>query len=186
MVAKKSRYRLSRKVALITAVLVILLVVGWLEYGQHQRQHKVDIPSTTVSKSSATSSDKYNSSQPNTNAINQATEKNQAGSGNSSLDPPSGTFVSNHHPNLSGSPTPSEEVSVCNGTPGSSCTITFTKDKTVKKLAPQVIDGSGSTYWSWDVNEAGFTPGSWQITASASLNGQSKSTQDALALEVQP
>lgn len=94
--------------------------------------------------------------------------------------------MSNHRPSLSGSDLLKQEKSVCNSTPGATCYILFMKDGVAKQLDPQVIDNTGSTYWTWDVNQAGFTPGSWKITAVASLNGQTLSRDDGLALEVQP
>jgi hypothetical protein len=101
--------------------------------------------------------------------------------------PPSGTFVSNHKPSLSGSTTPSEEQSTCNTIPGASCYIEFTNSSNQTKTLPaQIADGSGSVLWNWDVQQAGFTTGQWQITAIASLGGVTKSTTDSLYLEVQP
>ena len=105
----------------------------------------------------------------------------------STLQAPFGSFVSNHSPNLSGSPAPSEEQSICNTTPGASCTMTFTNsDGVVKTLPAQTADSNGSAIWAWDVKTAGFTVGDWKIIATASLNGQSKSASDQLPLKVQP
>jgi hypothetical protein len=95
------------------------------------------------------------------------------------LKAPYGTFVSNHHPDAN-----SSEESVCNSTPGASCIIKFTQGNVVKTLSAQAVDGSGTTYWSWNVKQAGLTSGSWTVTAVANLNGQTKSTQDSLALEI--
>ncbi len=99
---------------------------------------------------------------------------------------PYGSFVSNHHPNLSGSPAPSTEQSVCTTTPGASCYIQFTQNGVVKKLASQVADSNGLTAWTWDVNQAGFTEGTWEITVVATINDQSKSAKDSMALVVGP
>lgn len=106
---------------------------------------------------------------------------------NQPLSAPFGSFVSNHYPNLSGSPAPSEEQSSCNTTPGAKCTITFTNDSGIVKTLPeQTTDSSGLAFWSWDVNKAGFTEGTWHIKATASLNGQSASSKDSLDLKVGP
>jgi hypothetical protein len=98
---------------------------------------------------------------------------------NASLQAPYGTFVSNHHPD-----TNTSEESVCSSTPGASCIIKFTQGNVVKTLSAQAVDGTGTTYWSWNVKQAGLTSGSWTVTAVANLNGQTKSTQDSLALEI--
>ncbi|HJP96899.1 MAG TPA: hypothetical protein VJ843_06050 [Candidatus Saccharimonadales bacterium] len=97
---------------------------------------------------------------------------------------PTGDFVSNHHPNLSGSPAPSQIASVCTTTPGATCVISFSKDGVTKSLASETADSGGSAYWDWKLQDIGLTTGSWQITATATLNGQTKSATDALKLEV--
>lgn len=97
---------------------------------------------------------------------------------------PNGNFVSNHHPNLSGSPAPNLIQSNCNTTPGASCQIIFEKTGTIKKLPAQVVDGGGATYWTWKLQDYGITTGSWTVKAEASLNGNSKTATDALTLEV--
>lgn len=102
------------------------------------------------------------------------------------LTEPYGSFVSNHKPNLSGSPAPSQELSTCSTTPGAKCYIQFTKDGVVKTLPAQTVGSDGSTSWTWDVKEAGLTVGNWEITAIATLSDQTKSTKDDLSLEVRP
>lgn len=103
------------------------------------------------------------------------------------LQAPSGTFVSNHRPSLSGANgVPSSELSICTTTAGANCYLKFTKDGVVKTLPVQTTDGSGSTSWRWDVSTAGFTVGTWQVTAIATLGNQTKSTPDGFPFEVQP
>ena len=99
---------------------------------------------------------------------------------------PSGAFVSFHNPNLSGSPAPNQLQSTCASTPGATCTIEFTNDGVTKSLPDQLIGSSGITTWTWQLQKVGLTQGTWQITAIATLNGQSKSTNDTLGLNVQP
>ncbi|HSX45313.1 MAG TPA: hypothetical protein VLF39_04400 [Candidatus Saccharimonadales bacterium] len=103
---------------------------------------------------------------------------------NGDLIKPYGGFVSNHRPGQNGSPT--TEESNCITTPGVSCYIEFTKGNETKKLAAQIVDGSGSTYWTWNIKSAGLSSGSWTITAIASAGGQTKSTVDQINLQVQP
>jgi hypothetical protein len=98
---------------------------------------------------------------------------------------PSGDLVSDHEPNLSGSPDPNTMTSVCTSSPGASCRITFTMNGVTKSLPAQTIDSGGSTYWiNWKLQTVGLSVGSWQVKATASLNGQSASTTDAKALVV--
>jgi hypothetical protein len=96
---------------------------------------------------------------------------------------PSGTFVSNHKPGANGSPY--AEQSTCNVQSGTSCTITFTSGGTTKSLPIQVAGSNGAVAWNWSPAGIGLTTGSWTITATATLNGQSTSTQDQTPLEVQ-
>jgi len=97
---------------------------------------------------------------------------------------PSGDFVSNHHPNLSGSPAPNTESSVCNTTPGASCTITFTKDGVTKSLPAQAADTNGFVNWNWKLQDIGLTSGTWKIKAVATLGSQNKSASDAMDMVV--
>jgi hypothetical protein len=98
---------------------------------------------------------------------------------------PSGDFVSNHHPNLGGSPAPNQITSVCNTTPGASCQIIFTKDGVTKSLPAQTTDKGGATYWNnWKLQDIGLTTGSWHIQAKATLANQTKTADDAMNLEV--
>lgn len=100
---------------------------------------------------------------------------------------PSGDFVSNHHPNLGGSPAPNSLSSVCTSTPGASCTISFTQGKITKSLPTQTTDQGGSTYWNnWTLQGIGLTTGSWKITATSSLGNKTLSSVDPMGLEVQP
>lgn len=102
------------------------------------------------------------------------------------LTAPQGNFVSNHHPNLGGTPAPNTEQSVCNTTPGAACEIIFTKDGVTKTLQAQATDSGGAAYWSWKLQDVGLTPGSWQVNAKASSGSQTLSTPDAMNLEVAP
>lgn len=96
---------------------------------------------------------------------------------------PSGTFVSNHKPSLSGR---SQIASACNTTEGAACTIRFTKDGVTKTLEAKKTDKNGSVTWDWTLQQVGLTVGSWKIIASATLNGQTKTASDPLALDVTP
>lgn len=107
-----------------------------------------------------------------------------ASSGAAPIDPTNSNFVNNHHPSLSKSAT---MASSCTTTPGATCVISFTNGSTApKSLAAQTTDRGGSAYWDWKLQDIGLTPGSWRITATATLNGQSKTATDAINLEVTP
>lgn len=198
MAYKKRTKTHNRKRLIFTAVLAVLLIAGYVLYGIHsrsQRQRSVTIPSTTHSgsktgaqnsnqKSSTTGSSTNNGS--GTSAANPNKSTQVGTSSGSAPIQPTGNFVSNHKPNLGGSPAPSQEQSSCNTSPGATCYIAFTKDGATKKLDAQVADSNGNVIWNWDINTAGFTSGTWQITAVATLNGQTVSGSDQLPLDVQP
>ncbi|HSX36462.1 MAG TPA: hypothetical protein VLH84_06035 [Patescibacteria group bacterium] len=98
---------------------------------------------------------------------------------NTPLQAPTGVFVSSHHVDPG-----SSMQSVCNTTSGAKCSISFTKDGVTKSLAAQTTDAGGSTYWPWQPKDIGLTPGSWTITATATLGSQTKTASDASPLEV--
>lgn len=101
---------------------------------------------------------------------------------------PQGNFVSNHHPNLSGSPAPNKMQSSCTTTPGATCQITFTNtaDGTIRSLPAQTTDPGGTAIWNWSLKDISITEGTWKVQAVATLEGQTKTADDALNLEVKP
>lgn len=167
-------------------LLAAVLVLAVLELtGVTHIFHKTPVPPVIPVDSS--------SNQPNTlpqsSPQSSGSKDNKSGDSSSSqvklpLYSPYGNFVSNHHPNLNGSPAPSQETSVCNTTPGAKCYVKFTMGSTHTSLPVKTADSKGSVFWSWDVRKAGLTVGDWTITAVATLNGQSKSVQDPLPLSV--
>ena len=175
----------------LTAAIVLVAIVA---LGLFLRFHKNKdiIPSTNPTPPAADSNSGAVNQQPSSSSgpASSNSDKNPASVATPSgtdLAAPYGTFVSDHHPSLSGANnTPSSELSTCTTTPGASCYITFAKDGVTKKLASQTTDGSGSTSWHWDVSQAGLSEGTWEVTAVASLGGQTKTTIDTFKLEVQP
>ena len=94
---------------------------------------------------------------------------------------PSGTFVSAHK----SVPIDATLSSVCNTTSGAQCQITFTMGNVVKSLDAQTADRVGAVYWnSWTPAGIGLTAGQWQVTATATYNGQTETSTDSLALEI--
>lgn len=98
---------------------------------------------------------------------------------------PIGVFVSNHRPNLSGSPAPNTINSTCSTTPGVFCSITFTQGSSVKSLPEQQTDANGNIEWNWSLQQVGLTEGSWDITVTAKNGDLTSTTTDAIPLEVQ-
>lgn len=97
---------------------------------------------------------------------------------------PIGTFVSNHRPNLSGSPAPNTMTSTCSTTPGSKCTIEFTKGNITKSLPNKIADGNGNISWDWELQDVGLTVGEWQVTAVASNGNNIAKASDSIPLIV--
>ena len=133
----------------------------------------------TRTRPQSTTSDSSSSSQPGDTKNNQDSSTTA-----SELITPSGDFVSNHHPNLSGSPSPYTMTSVCTTTPGAKCTIQFVSGDTTKSLQPQTTDRGGSAYWNWKLQDIDMTAGTWKVKAVATLNGKTVSAYDALDLVV--
>ena len=96
---------------------------------------------------------------------------------------PSGTFVSNHHVNLS-DPQQLNVQSNCTTTPGAYCSIHFINGSVNKALPSILTDAGGAAYWSWNVKNFGLTAGTWQVVAIASSGNSTMSTTDALNLEI--
>lgn len=98
---------------------------------------------------------------------------------------PSGTLVSNHRPNLLGSPTPNLEQSTCTTTPGAYCTITFTNGSKKMSLEKKQTDSNGNASWTWRLQDINLSEGEWTIKAVAS-NGEFLSyAEDTIKLLVE-
>lgn len=182
------RKGLSKRLVIAVTLLVIIAFAGLELTGVTHIFHKK--PPAVVSGSSFNTKGEpksTKSSETSSNpGVSSASNSKSTGSSTAVLITPSGDFVSNHHPNLSGSPAPNTMSSVCNTTPGASCQITFTKDGVVKSLPLQTADSNGSVYWSWKLQDIGITAGTWKIQAVVSLSGQTKTASDALDLTVAP
>jgi len=181
----------------ILLVVLAALVLTTLELTNtthifHKKARPATVSGSTYTKGepSQSSANSSTTSSGNTggNSVPPSSDQKNGGDTSSSavLTVPIGNFVSNHHPNLSGSPAPNTESSVCTTTPGASCKITFTKDGVTKSLALETTDNGGSAYWTWKLQDIGLTVGSWQVQAIALLNGQTKTASDAMSLDVSP
>ncbi|MGF7229599.1 MAG: hypothetical protein ACQR33_06515 [Candidatus Saccharibacteria bacterium] len=201
---KRSKTR-KKKIAAITVATVsaIVIIILVLEFTDTTHIFHKSNPTVTSHGSTADQNTKGENSLSQTGGSASTTQKGQTtapvtGSGattngggsttTAALIAPSGNFVSNHHPNLGGSPAPNILTSVCNTTPGATCTITFTNASTgaAKSLTAQTADSGGAAYWSWKLQDVGLGQGTWQVKATATLGNQTKSASDAMTLEVQP
>lgn len=166
---------------LIAAVVVVILITH--KPAKHVTASfytKGDVP---ISKSDGTSD--VNGNSTNSSSSSAKDTSGSSTTSNTYLQAPAGDFVSDHHPNLSGSPAPNTLTSVCSTTPGATCYITFTQGSTVKSLTKQIADAGGGVYWSnYSLQSVGLTTGTWKVQAIASLNGQTKTTDDAMDLTV--
>jgi len=191
---RSSRHRIKhllklRSIKVLTVILVIAATLAILELTDVTHLFNktkvppiipVNTPSTVTSPpaSSATGGSEQKASSPKDKEP-ATTDESAPTNVNLPLYAPYGAFVSNHTPGAGGSPT--TEDSVCNTTPGAKCYIKFTKDGTTSQLPTQLVGSDGSTRWSsWEATT--LSSGSWTITAVATLNGQTKTTQDQTPL----
>jgi hypothetical protein len=189
---KKIKSSKRSKLPYIIGAVIILAIAGSI-YAYHV-DHKKKPPIATVdqytkgqaSKTSSPSSSSNQTTSPNQAVSSPSNTKTGSTTVSTSapLVAPTGNFVSDHHPNLSGSPAPNSMTSVCNTSPGASCQITFTSGSTTKSLPTQVTDAGGATYWYWTLQDIGLTAGSWQVSATSSMNGNSLTSTDPMALVV--
>jgi hypothetical protein len=188
MLAKSSDRR--RKLLLSTIVVFLaVLTIGGLELTNvtHLFHDKPAITAGPATKGVA--ADMKNSTDQNSSIARGESSINRDKSASTSassaeLLAPSGIFVSNHHPNLSGSPAPNQINSNCNTTASAMCTIIFTKGNVTKSLPLQKADENGATYWTWKLQSVGLTEGVWQVQAKATLGDKQEATGDLRDLEV--
>jgi len=178
------RYLLGLVVLLIVAMAVLELTN--VTHFFHKRAPQTASQYTKGEHGTKTSNSATSSMAGSTSTNKASDGKNNGGTGPVAiLLDPSGDFVSNHHPNLSGSPAPNTLTSVCTSTPGAECKIEFTKDNVTKSLPSMTTDSGGSAYWNnWTLQSIGLAAGTWQIKATVRLSGQTKTASDAMDLVV--
>jgi hypothetical protein len=176
---------------------IVVLVLGFVILVS-EKLHLIDLyhkkPINTViittdTSQSTTASSNNDQNTTNDTSISSDDETKEAHkspntNSNKILVAPNGNFVSNHAPNLSGSPAPSSIVSACTTTPGANCYIVFTKGSDVITLKSQTTDSNGNTSWSWNLQDNQFTVGDWQITAYSTLADKILSSTDPTPLRV--
>jgi|SRR5665213_1555783 len=181
------RSKLSNRTSLIALVVLLIVVVGFYALNHRSNKGSGTIPSTNTASTTASSPIKSATAAVAPNDSSTSAKYTAPAAANSSvLVTPTGTFVSNHRPSLSGPSEQKAEQSTCNTTPGATCSIELTKGSVTKTLKTQTADKSGAVYWSWNVEDAGLTEGTWKVTAIASLNNNTKTAQDEIDLVVQP
>lgn len=186
------RSKLSQRQLIIILLLSLLLIGGAVAYATRRNQDDSVIPATPTPAPDPTPSptpDPTPTPTPTPTPGSSPDDDNKTPPPSTGTAPtrPSGDFVSNHHPSLSGSGgVPSTEQSLCRGTVGATCTIEFTKGSLTKRLDVKTIPKSGSVLWDWDVKKAGLSVGTWQIKAISTLNGKTAESVDPAPLEVQP
>jgi hypothetical protein len=186
----KKNNKKSGTLALIVIVVLLAIGGGSFAYIHHNDR------TTAVTASAYTKGVVSNSARPNQAKSSQSAPSTATGSVDGStttgsqtvsaaaLTAPSGDFVSDHHPNLSGSPAPNSMTSVCSTTPGATCQISFMQGNTIVSLSKKVADAGGGAYWKYTLQSIGLTSGSWTIIATATLDGQIKSASDVMDLVV--
>lgn len=179
--SKLMKFRHTKLVILALLVLVGLTIF-WL-YSQ-KKPSKNMIPSKTTALNS-----QPRELTPATGIGRDVSDKQQLSGSpgdDSAIITPTGAFVSNHRPSLSGSVQQLDEQSVCNTSPAIKCYIRFSKGSEVKTLDTQTTDANGSALWSWNIKSSGLSAGTWTVEAVASNNSDSKTATDPINLVISP
>lgn len=190
MINRGKNTRSGNKRLYVALLIVLILVIGGIGLWQHHRHattaSKTPAPQPVTAKDGSKPTNQKSSSTATNTSDSQSRESSATAAASQPATPPthpSGSFVSNHKPGQNGSP--QEEGSVCNTSPGVTCTISFTKDGVTKSLPVKTTDSAGAAYWnSWTPASIGLTAGNWTVTATAGSGQQAVSTQDPVVLEI--
>jgi hypothetical protein len=149
------------------------------------------VETTSIVDGDKTSNDDKNSASSGITSEKTRSEDNNPSNSNSGSLPvdvtpnvPVGTFVSNHQPNLSGYPAPSQMSSTCTTTAGAYCLIQFTQDGVIKALPEKQTDSSGNVSWYWQLSDIGLAAGDWQVSAIARNGSLTSTATDGIILKV--
>lgn len=175
------------------AVAVVVLTAAGLLYWHHTARTAKRVPintGTAISDPNVPHKATNSGTSPSTGTSGSKDEDSDTpGTDSNTAAPaaPTGQFISNHHPNLSGNPAPNTETSTCTTSPGASCTITFTNGGTVKSLPVQKTNANGTTVWTdWSLQDIGLTQGTWHTRAVATNGSRQASATDVMDLVVNP
>jgi hypothetical protein len=185
---KSVRSRLSLRTGLFWATVCLVAVFGALFLSIHffgQKPKPLTANSYTKGQPVKSAQSGQSTRGSNSQVPPSSDQKSPSSTPTTDLLAPSGVFVSDHHPNLGGTPTPNTESSTCNTTPGATCQILFTNGNITKSLQAEVTDVGGAVYWNWNLQDAGVTQGIWSVKAQAKFGDQTKTTVDPLNLDVQ-
>lgn len=174
-------------VCLLALILGGIAVYAWLRY-QNSAEVRYGSAATNPTADTPNSDDADNQGSASTSKAQSGEGMPPAPTVDSSIAPrePTGTFVSNHRPNLDGDPAPNTLTSTCTTTPGVDCYIRFTNQDTIKQLPTIRTDADGNVVWNWKLQDIGLTAGEWKITAVAVNGNNEASASDALSLVVEP
>jgi hypothetical protein len=184
--ARIKKTKLLKKPSWLALVLFLMVVaIGLaLVWHHHSKKSVSTIPSNNPvanlnPKANTQSSSSSASRASSTPSSSQSTKSSNSPAPSSGAGPatPYGDFVSSHS---AGS---ASMYSVCNTTAGATCYIQLTNGNLTRNLDTQTTDSNGATNWYW--NTSSLSPGSWTVTAIATLNGQVKKAADAKPLIVQ-
>lgn len=181
---KQAKRTLFVVTALIVAISVVLILLIYKPFNRKEESLESTKYTSNRTQDIATKGEQASPSKSTDRQDQLSQDKTIT---NPVLVPPTGTFVSNHTPNLSGAPAPNSMHSDCTTTPGATCQISFTRtDGKVKTLPTQTTDSAGAAYWSWTLQEVGLDAGSWTVEAKATLNNKAETAKDSTILEVKP
>jgi hypothetical protein len=197
----RSLQRHGRRIPLLAVILLLLIAGGIAALIVYNKPQKT-VSTTLVNNAASKVAPATNTNGPAPNTVvtsptptpTTAVPGGMTGSSDTStatLSAPTGTFVSNHGSADQPVDPTTGEASNCITTPGASCSIQFTQNGVSKSLSAAAAsdsakdDQNGTATWSWTPANVGLTSGSWTVTAIATLNGQTKSTQDPTLLTVQ-
>jgi hypothetical protein len=168
-------------------IIIICLIALFYGINNHRVKSNIVTNSTdNISKGSTLNGGVDSSSSLNKNIATPENSKSSPSqvSNNLSVSKPSGNFVSNHHPKIGENSSQNQMTSVCNTTPGANCNIEFTLGSTTKSLGPKVTDAQGFAYWSWNLEDLGFSEGTWEIKATASESNNIMTSIDSMGLVI--
>ncbi len=178
---------MTKKTKILALTMLVVLAITIWAVVHYNVFTNTKVTKQTSSSKQAPKKSNTQTSQPTQTKTTPTTPSSGSSSNNqSTLITPYGNFVSDHTPNLGGSPHPNLMSSVCTTTPGAHCQISFTNGSITKYLASQAVDSKGSTYWTWYLQDIGLSTGDWTIKATATLNSQTETAVDPLVLKVSP
>ncbi len=181
----KSRKQSTLKKAIIISVIVLVAAIAYVVYAKMNTAW----PFTKDTQNTTLGGSDTNKPPKNTNDNNPSKDPDDkitpAIDATTAPDKPVGTFVSNHHPNLSGNPAPNQMSSTCTTTPGAECQIRFTKGDIVKNLPVKTTSSNGTANWNWKLQDINLSAGDWRVTAIASNGDKTVEASDPMQLSVQ-